>query len=225
MVLTEKNDFIELDFTGIIKDTKEVFDTTVKVDADKIGVKDSSKVKPVIISIGNKMTVKGLDEDLTGKEIGKEYSVELKSEDAFGKRNPSMIKMIPLKLFIEQRIMPERGMQLSLDVMVVKIISVSGGRVLVDFNNPLSGKVVVYNYKVLRKVEDIKEKINALQEFFFRRTLEFEIDGKDLTLKVDKNMQKFIEMMSKPFEEILGFKVKTEVVSEKKEDKKEESTK
>lgn len=217
MVTVQKNDFIELEFTGIVKDTNEIFDTTNKDEAKTIGMKNPQGVKPAMLSIGHSMTVKGLDADLPGKEIGKEYSVELKAEDAFGKRNPSMIKMIPLKLFLEQRIMPEKGMQLSLDGMVVKIVSVSGGRVLVDFNNPLSGKTIVYKYKISRKVEEQKEKINALQDFFFRKTFDFEVKDKDLTMKVDKNMQKFVEMMAKPFEEILGLKVKVEVVENKTE--------
>jgi len=29
---------------------------------------------------------------------------------------------------------------------------------MVDFNNPLAGKDIVYNIKVLRKIEDINEK-------------------------------------------------------------------
>jgi FKBP-type peptidyl-prolyl cis-trans isomerase 2 len=217
MAVVQKNDFIELEFTGLIKDSKEVFDTTNKKEAEKIGMKNIENVKPLIFSIGNSMAVKGLDADLSGKEVGKEYSVELKAEDAFGKRNPSMVKMIPLKLFLEQRIMPEKGMQLSLDGMVVKIVSVSGGRVLVDFNNPLAGKQIIYNYKINRKIEDQKEKINALQDFFFRRVFDFEVKDKDLIFKVDKNMQKFVEMMAKPFEEILGLKVKTEIVEKKEE--------
>jgi FKBP-type peptidyl-prolyl cis-trans isomerase 2 len=225
MVTVQKNDFIELEFTGVVKDTNEIFDTTNKEEAKKIGMQNPEKVKPAMLSIGHSMTVKGLDLDLPGKEVGKEYSVELKAEDAFGKRNPSMVKMIPLKLFIEQRIMPEKGMQLSLDGMVVKIVSVSGGRVLVDFNNPLSGKTIIYKYKISRKVEDQKEKITALQDFFFRKTFEFEIKEKELIMKVDSKIQKFVEMMAKPFEEILGLKVKTELLIEKKAEEKKEDSK
>jgi hypothetical protein len=37
---------------------------------------------------------------------------------------------------------------------------------------------------------------------------------------VEKNIQKFIEVMAKPFEEILGLKVKTEVLPESKKESK-----
>ena len=48
------------------------------------------------------LVLKGLDENLEGKEIGKDYSIKLSPEKGFGSRNPSMIKTIPMKLFREK---------------------------------------------------------------------------------------------------------------------------
>jgi FKBP-type peptidyl-prolyl cis-trans isomerase SlyD len=213
-----KNDFVELEFTGKVKDG-EIFDTNIKADADKIGMKE---VFPLIIAVGKQMALKGLDKELEGKEIGKQYSYELTPEEAFGKRDKSMVRMIPLKVFIEQKIMPERGMQLSLDGMLVRVLSVSGGRVLVDFNNPLAGKQVVYSFSIKRKVEDIKEKVDAVQEFFFRRKFVFDIDGKTINFKVPEHAGSFITMFEKQFEDILGMKIKATEVKEEKKDSAEE---
>lgn len=209
----KKHDFIELAFVGKIKETGEIFDTNVEEEIKKI--KSNFEAKPYLISVGHSMTIKGLDNDLEGKEVGKEYTSEFKPEDAFGKRNPSLIRMIPIKLFLEQQIMPQKGMQLSLDGSLVKIVSVSGGRVLVDSNNPLAGKVVSYKYRIVRKITDEKEKVNALQDFFFRKKFDFDLKEKDLTFKVEKNLQKFVEVMANPFKEILGLNVKCEIVEKK----------
>jgi len=227
MVVVKRNDFIEIEFTGKIKDSSEVFDTNIKSEIEKSKI--NVKAKPYIVSVGHGMAIAGLDKDFEGKEVGKEYSVELTPEEAFGKRDPSMVKMIPIKLFLAQKIMPQKGMQLSLDGMAVKVISVSGGRVLVDFNNPLSGKTVVYNYTIKRQLDDIKEKIDSVQEFFLRKKFDFEIKNNEIVFKVEAPVVKFIEMMSKPFEDILGMKVKTETIktttnsipSQKAEEKKE----
>lgn len=210
MVVTKKNDFVEIEFVGKIKDNNEVFDTNIKseIESAKLNV----EAKPYLISIGHGMAISGLDKDVEGKEIGKEFILELKPEDAFGKRNPSMVKMIPMRLFTEQKILPQRGMQLTLDGMVVKIVSVSSGRVLVDFNNPLAGKEVIYTYTIKRIVEDMNEKVNALQDFFFKKKFDFEIKEQDLLMKVDKGIGKYIEMMKKPFQDILGLKVSVEEV-------------
>jgi len=223
MVLVQKNDFVEIEFTGKIKDSGEVFDTNSKIEIEKKKLNFQSK--PYVICIGKGMSIKGLDKEVEGKEVGKEYSAEFKPEEAFGKRNPSLIRMIPLKFFIEQKIMPQKGMQLNLDGTIAKVISVSGGRVLVDFNNPLAGKVVSYDYRIIKKLEDEKDKVNALQDFFFRKQFDFAVKDKEVTFKVKENLKKFIEMMAKPFEDILGMKIKVEAAATKKEEVKQEEKK
>lgn len=213
----QKNDFIEMEF--IAKANGEVFDTSIKAEAEKAGL-DITNFAPLIVSVGNGMLIKGLDATLEGKEIGKEYTSEFSPEEAFGKRSPQMVRMIPLKVFIQQKIMPEKGMQLSLDGMLVRVLSVSGGRVLVDFNNPLAGKTVSYTYTIKKKVDDLNEKINAIQDFFLRRRFDFEVSGKDVVFKVEENIGKFLQLFEKQFEDMLGMKIKISPV--KKEEKKAE---
>jgi len=219
----KKNDFIELDFVAKVKDTNELFDTTIKEEAEKAKL-DLKELSPMILCVGKDMAIKGLDKALEGKELNKKYSVDIKAEEAFGKRDPNAVKMIPLKAFVQQKIYPERGMQFSLDGAVVKILSNSGGRVLVDFNNPLAGKEVVYEFTIKRKVEEIKERVNALQDFFFRRKFEFDLDEKEkkIAFHVPKGVGKVIEILGKNFEEMLSFKVEAKEEAEKKEEKKEE---
>jgi len=220
MVVVQNSDFVEIEFTGKFKDTNEIFDTNSKPEIDK--KKLNFEAKSYVICVGKGMSIKGLDRDIEGKEIGKEYSAEFSPEDAFGKRNPSLVRMIPLKFFIEQKIMPQKGMQLSLDGAIVKVISVSSGRVLVDFNNPLAGREVLYTYKLVRKLEDVKEKVNSLQDFFFKKRFDFDVKDKEVTFKVEENLKRFIEMMAKPFADILGMKIKAEAITKKEEVKQEE---
>jgi FKBP-type peptidyl-prolyl cis-trans isomerase 2 len=212
--MIKKNDFIEIEFTGKIKDTDEVFDTNIKEDAEKSNF-NTKNIKPFVLSVGHKMLPQGFDEDLEGKEEGKSYEVNLKPEKAFGKRNPQMVRMIPTKHFHEQQIDPVRGMQLALDGQLVKVLSSDKGRTLVDFNNPLSGKEVTYNYKIKKIVKDEKEKIDALQDFLFRKTFDFDLKDKTITFKVDKQFEPFVKMTAPKFEEILGLKVESEIVEEK----------
>ncbi len=212
MATVQKNDFIEVEFSG--KANNEIFDTTNKDEAKKIGL--DADVKPIIVSAGNEMLLKGFDDDLAGKEIGKSYSVFLKAERAFGKRNPSMIKTVPIKVFHEKQMNPVPGMTVQMDQYIAKILSVSGGRVSVDFNNPLSGKDVTYNYTIKKKIEDDQEKINALQDFFFRQRFEFIIKDKKVIFKKPE-IKPFVEVFKNKFKEITGLDF--EVEEKKKEEK------
>lgn len=208
----QKNDFIEISFTGKITSTNEIFDTNIESDAKKAGFKTEG-IKPTIISVGHKMLPAGFDNDLIGKEAGKEYIVKLKPEQAFGKRNPQLVRMIPSKQFHEQKINPMRGMSLNLDGQIVKVLSSDKGRTLVDFNSQLAGKQVTYTYKINKIITDQKEKINALQEFLFRQVFKYEVKDKKVILEVPKEGRQFIKMLSPKFEEILGLKIEVEKAS------------
>ena len=156
---TKKHDFVELDFTG--KANGVIFDTTNKEESKKMGIE--KEVKPLIVSVGAEMVLKGFDKALEDKEIDKDYSVMLKPEDAFGKRNASLIKTLPLGSFSE---MPRIGMFVNVNNMIARVISINSGRVLLDFNNPLAGKDLVYEFKINRFVTDIKEKIKSLADYY-----------------------------------------------------------
>ena len=217
MVL-KKNDFVEVEFTAKVKNG-EIFDSNVKDDLKK--TKPDVEPKPVIFSLGTDMFLKGVDDFLIGKDLGK-YNIELTPEKSFGDRDSKLIQLVPMRIFREQNLKPVQGFVFNFDGRMAKILSVSGGRVIADFNNPIAGKTVVYDVNVIRKVEDIKEKTKAFIDFLFRRDMDFKIDEKKIILETEKNMVKFIELFKDKFKEILGLEL--EVVEKKeKTEKKEEN--
>ncbi len=204
-MVIKKGDFVEIDFTGKLEDGS-VFDTTIKNVAidNKL---QAENIKSFSLSVGFDMLPKGLDEDIIGKDIGIDYSVRISPEKAFGVRNKELVKMVPTKLFLEQNIRPERGMQLSLDGQVVKIVSVSGGRTLVDFNNPLAGRDIIYEYRINKKIENEEERVNSLQDFFFNKRFKIEKKDDKIVLKLDEEFKQYFVLLKEKFQEILGKEV------------------
>jgi FKBP-type peptidyl-prolyl cis-trans isomerase SlyD len=198
----QKNDFVEVEFTG--KTNEEIFDTTNPEEAKSIGIQ--AKVKPVIACVGKEMILKGLDDELEGKEVGKKHSLHLMPDQAFGKRNPSLIKIIPMRVFREKNMNPAPGMVFQFDDKMAKIISVSGGRITADFNNPLAGKEVDYEFKINKIITDDKEKVNAIQDFFFRQRFEFEVKDKKVIFKEPK-LKPMLDIFKDKFKEISGMDV------------------
>jgi len=216
----KKGDFVELEFIGRNPGNNEVFDTNILEEAKKANP-EISETKPLVACVGKAMVVKGFDEALEGKEIGKKYTIKIAPEKAFGKRYSNLVKIIPMKFFIQQKVYPQPGMTLALDDALVKVVSVSGGRVLVDFNNPLAGKDIEYEFTIKRIVEDMKEKVNSLQKFFFGHEFEFDIDDKSKKIIFkDLKLVAVIKAFAGKFKDILGYdaeilekaKVKTEEV-------------
>ena len=214
----KKKDFIEIEFTGRVKDG-DIFDSNIKKDLEKSNL--NFEPKPFIFSLGEGMFLKGVEDFLIDKEIGS-YELDLTSENAFGKRDPKLIQLMPMKIFREQNLNPVKGVMFNFDGRIAKVLSVSGGRIMVDFNNPVAGKDVNYKIKVIRKVDDINEKVKAFIEFLFKRDLKFEIKDKKIIIKAEKGYDKFIELFKDKFKEVLDLEVETKEVSEKlKEEKKE----
>jgi FKBP-type peptidyl-prolyl cis-trans isomerase 2 len=221
----KKNDFIEIEFVGKTSEG-EIFDTNKK--SSEFNEEKNASFKPFLFSLGNKMFLEAIDEFLIGKEIGKDYFIELNPKQAFGERNSKAVQIIPKKVFQENKLNPVQGAIFNFDGRTAKVLSSNGGRILVDFNHPLAGKKVSYEIKVLRKVEDKKEQVKAFNDFLFRKEFDFEIKEKKLILKIPKEMEKFIQLFKDKYLEVLGLDLETKIqeLSEKnkelkKEDKKE----
>ena len=108
-----------------------------------------------------------IDDFLLDKEIATKLSVVVHAEEGFGKKDPKHIQMIPLNKFKDQKINPMPGLRVEIDQYTGVVKSVSGGRVLVDFNHPLAGRDLHYEVMIKRKVEDLKEKVSGFLELNF----------------------------------------------------------
>ena len=218
MVNVNKGDFVDLEYTGYTNG--EVFDSNIPEDFKKMNNNPGDKHKKLVIAIGQGFVVPGLDKALEGKEVGKFFEVDVKFKEGFGERKRELVKIIPLRVFTEKKINPYPGLTLAMDDMLARIITVSGARVVTDFNNPLAGKDLHYKFKVIRKVEDEKEKVTSLFESLLGFAPEFEVKN-DIILKGPKAFEAIVKMLGKRFKEILGKEIKLEIKEDKAEDKKD----
>lgn len=146
MAVIKRRDFVEIGYTGTIKDNRSVFDKSEKL----------------VICLGENSLPKGLEEQIIGKETGMEYYFEISPDNAFGQKDTKLIQMIPLSRFRQQGIQPVPGLQLNIDGIFGVVRTVSGGRCLVDFNHPLAGRDLLYTVNIKKLVEDDKEKLGSL---------------------------------------------------------------
>lgn len=194
MALKNK-DFIEIEYTGKVKDENIVFDTTNEKTAKENNLSDqNTEFGPIVVCLGEGMLLKGLEDELIGKDPGS-YNIDIEAEKGFGKKDPKLIKLIPTAKFKKQQIQPVPGLQLNIDGMFGTIKTVSGGRTLVDFNHPLSGKELNYDIKVNKVVTDDNEKLKSF--------LKLNLNMKDMNVKIENNIGTIISKEKIP-DEILG---------------------
>jgi peptidylprolyl isomerase len=159
----EKGDFVLLDYVAKVKETGEVFDTTIEETAKKEHLyKEGEIYEPKLVVVGEGWVLKALDEGLTTMEIGKTTSVEVPPGKAFGERDPEKVRRVPLKHLTAKGITPTLGMHVEYNDKAATVRAVGAGRVLLDFNPPLAGKTLNYEMTVQKKLETTTEKISAL---------------------------------------------------------------
>lgn len=219
-MVIKKNDFVELEYTGKTKDENFVFDTTKEqVAKDNNLFNEKIKYGPVIICIGQGFLLKGLENKLEGKELGK-YIIDLAPENAFGRKDSKLVQIIPFKKFIEQKINPVPGLQINIDGVVGLVKTAGGGRVIVDFNHPLSSKDVVYDVELKKVVTDPEEKVKA----FLRPVLgdvKVKLDNNTAVISFNHELPEEVKKeFSSKIKEVVGIDAIFITESEKKIDKK-----
>jgi len=99
------------------------------------------------------------------KNAGAGSTGEVLAKKPFGERRPDLINIIPLKQFLRNNVRPYPGLVVDVDNLRGTVKTVGGGRVVVDFNHPLSGRDLKYTVKVVRIEEDIGQIVKSLCEF------------------------------------------------------------
>ncbi len=181
----QKGDFIRLSFTGRLADGS-VFDTTDEQVAKESGIYDEEKrYSPMTVIVGSGFLVEGLEDDLIGKNAGYKGKVEVEPTKGFGDRSLDAIEIIPIKKF-EGKVEP--GKIVEYEGRVGFIESVAGGRVKVDYNEPLAGKTLIYDYKIESVIRERKDKIEALLRGYVSDDAKFEIEGDTVRIDVPKEL-------------------------------------
>ena len=159
----QKGDFILINYTSKVKETNEVFDTTVEDTAKKERLQKEGEIyEPKLVVVGEGWVLKALDDSLEAMEPGKAETVEISPDKAFGQRDPEKVKQVHIRKLAEKGINPALGMRIEYGGKNAVIRSIGAGRVLLDFNPPLAGKTLIYDVTVSKKLETPEEKIGAV---------------------------------------------------------------
>jgi peptidylprolyl isomerase len=178
----ENGDFILIDYVAKVKETSEIFDTTMEEVAKKERLyKEGEIYESKLIVVGEGWMLKALEESLPNFELKKTASVEIPPEKAFGPRDPEKVRLVPLRRLTTRGITPQPGMRIELDRKLATVRTMGSGRVQLDFNPPLAGKTLVYEVTVQKKLETKADKITAL---IHRRIPAIEVEK--FNLKISK---------------------------------------
>jgi len=155
-----KGSLILVDYTAKVKDTKEIFDTTIEDEAKKHSIHDANvKYQPKLVSVGESWVLKGLDEALAKTNAGDQLTIEVSPDKGFGERDSGKVRMIPLRKLGEDAEKVSVGDTVDIDNKRGIIRFIGSGRVQVDFNHRFAGKTIVYDVKIVKSLDSDDDKI------------------------------------------------------------------
>ena len=187
----KKGDFVLIDFVAKVKETDEVFDTTIQEEAEKSGIrKEDSKFEPLLVVVGERWVLRSLDDAIVGMEAKDSKTIEILPQDGFGLRDPSKVRLMSLRQFRNHQSPIVPGARVEVDGHVGSIRTVGAGRVQVDFNPPLAGKTLVYDLTVKKRITRKKEKTSSLVH---RRMPTVDVEKLEVNFKKNKVEFKFPE--------------------------------
>ncbi|MEM5797071.1 MAG: FKBP-type peptidyl-prolyl cis-trans isomerase [Candidatus Aenigmatarchaeota archaeon] len=186
----KEGDFVNIELTGRIKDTGEVFDTTSEEMAKLAGIYDEkTNYGPIPIIVGAHQLIPGLEDEIKEMNVGEKKKVELTPDKAFGERNPKLIKVLSMSIFKESQTEPSPGKIVNFNGVQGRILSVDGGRVIVDFNHPLASKTIEYDVEIKEEINEINEKIKSTVRYFTgikKDDSQVTVNGSETTINVPK---------------------------------------
>lgn len=158
-----KGTLVYVNYTAKVKDTGDPIETTLEEEAKKLNIYDADRrYEPRLVAVGEEWVLKGLDEEISGMDVGEKKTAELPPDRAWGGRDPTLLRMVPLRKFGEKADELRVGDEVEIDNRVAVVRFIGSGRAQVDFNHKLAGKTLVYDIEVTRKVEPGEDTIRSL---------------------------------------------------------------
>jgi FKBP-type peptidyl-prolyl cis-trans isomerase SlyD len=134
----------------ITKDKVVSFQYTLK---DNEGnVLDASQDKPLSYLHGHQNIIPGLENELSGLDVGAKKQVTVAPEQGYGEYRDELKMALPLAQFGARK--PEVGMMVQLgtpngDTMMATIVGIANNQAYLDGNHPLAGQTLHFDVEIV----------------------------------------------------------------------------
>ncbi|MDE1767816.1 MAG: peptidylprolyl isomerase [Candidatus Micrarchaeota archaeon] len=184
-------EFVKIDYTAKkAADNSFVYTTMEKVAKDSDAFSEETRYIPQLVVLGKNNAIKGVEDAVKGMAVGETKTVQIEPRDAFGERDEKLVNVMRLSDFRERDMNPVPGMQVNIDGRIATVKSVNSGRVIVDMNHPLAGEKLLYEIKVLAKLDADADKVKALAESYSLTPDNVIVEGKAARIRFGEKVEK-----------------------------------
>ncbi|MGM0370873.1 MAG: FKBP-type peptidyl-prolyl cis-trans isomerase [Halobacteriota archaeon] len=180
----QNGDFVKVAYTARTVEGGDLVDTTDEEIAEEEGVDtEGQEFAPRTIVLGDGHLFPAVESDIVGQEVGDSGSVVVPAAEAFGEYNEDEVRTVSAEKIPEDDRYP--GAHVDVDGQHGHVETIIGGRARVDFNHPLAGQDVEYEYEILDTVEDQVEQATGLLQTFFDVELDMHLATDEVEEEVE----------------------------------------
>ena len=173
----EYGDFVRVEYTARTAEDDHLVDTTDGDLAAEEGIDDDERdFGPRTIVLGEGHIFDPVEEALVDTEVGDSGTATVSPEAGFGEYDDDEVRTVSAEKIPEDDRYP--GNQVTIDGEQGFVETIIGGRARVDFNHPLAGDTLEYDWAVVGTVDDREERAQELLQTFLDIDLDvhFETD-------------------------------------------------
>ena len=168
-------DFVRVAYTIRTADDDRVIDTTDEEVAEDAEIDtEEHEFEPRVIALGAGHVFPSVDEAFIGAEVGDKGTVDVPAEDAFGEYDPDEVETVKADKIPEDSRYP--GAQVQIDNQQGYLETIIGGRARVDFNHPLAGEDLEYEYEILEQIDDREQQAAGMLGMYLQEAPEVRIE-------------------------------------------------
>ena len=180
----QNGDFVKIAYTAWTVEGGDLVDTTDESVAEEEGVDtEGQEFAPRTIVLGEGHLFPDVESAIVGSEVGDSDSVEIPAADAFGEYDEESVRTVSADKIPEDDRYP--GAHVDIDGQHGHVETIIGGRARVDFNHPLAGQDVEYEYEIIDTIEDRVEKARGLLNTYFDVDLDMHLETDEVEEEVE----------------------------------------
>jgi len=184
---------VHVDYDLFNAETEKLIETTREDVAKEHDVHDENRTySPMVTVVGDGRLIPGFEAHLAEAEVETDYTLDIEATEAYGERDASLVETIGQNVLMRSVRDPEMlaiGAPVEIGGRTGVLQFLSAGRARIDYNHPLAGVTLRYNYRVTKVVEDRAEKVETLLNMNTGRDdFEISFEDDDLTVTTPENL-------------------------------------
>jgi FKBP-type peptidyl-prolyl cis-trans isomerase 2 len=183
----EEGTIIHVEYDLYNADSGDLIETTREEVAKEHDIHQENRTyTPLVCVVGSGQLIPGFEESLLSAKADTDISLEIAAADAYGEKNSEMIDTMSIDKLLRYVRDPKSlyiGGPVTIDGRTGTLSYLAAGRARIDYNHPMAGRTLKYDYKIVKVIKDKKEKVAALLESNTgHEGFEVSFDGDDISI-------------------------------------------